>query len=171
MKIDIYQRQRKMQLTISRSGDLGRRSAETDISCTLVAGHAARRAQLESFKPTIVCLRSVDGSGTFAGDANSARARRVWSIRHGTKGSGPVVVVGIHGGVGRCHGLGRRAQRDDLCHFLVLSAFLLADKRTGSRALTLVVVMPNKRAEMRVGAIVSSRREVEDATAANYKKQ
>jgi hypothetical protein len=55
--------------------------------------------------------------------------------------------------------------------YFLLSSFLLADKRTGSRAVTLVVAMPNKRAEMRLGVIVSSRREVEDATVANYKKQ
>lgn len=126
--IDIYQGQRKMQLTISRSGNLGRWGAETDISCTLVAGHTARRAQLEPFKPAIVCISSVDGSGTFSSEANSARARRVWSIRHGTKGSGPAVVIGVHRGVGRGHGLGRRSQRDDLCHFLRLSFWLTNER-------------------------------------------
>jgi hypothetical protein len=105
------------RLTIPGSWDLGRRSAETDISCSFIACHTARRTQFESLKSTIASVRSVDGSGTFSTQASSARTRRVWSIGECTKGSRPIVVIRIHGGVGRGHSLGGRNQRDDLCHF------------------------------------------------------
>lgn len=138
--------------SISRSWDLGRRSAETNISCSFITCHTARRIQFESLKSTIASVRSVDGSGTFSTQASSARTRRVWSVWECTKGSGPIVVIRIHGGVGRGHSLGGRNQRDDLCHFcltlLVLCSALLSSplvpltgKRTGSgRPCTLVSV-------------------------------
>lgn len=107
------------RLTISRPGDLGGRSTDTNKGLRGIAIHTSRGVDLELFEPRIVGLTGADGSSSFPCKTGRARSwGRVWGDGGSSKALWLVIIVQVHGcSVYRGHSLERSNYGYDFCHF------------------------------------------------------